>query len=65
MIACGVTFDSQIKLARTPFQVDFNSIQRSDSAEKPAGPTSMRCFTCSGCYTHQKKEEKWKMRVMS
>lgn len=54
--ACGVRLDSQMKLAKTPFQVDLNCISRSEPALKPAGPTNTRCFTCSGYYTNEERE---------
>lgn len=54
----GVKLDSQRWFKMAPFHVALNRISHSDlvsvSEETPAGPTNIKCWTCSGCCSKRK-----------
>lgn len=53
IIFCGVKLDSHKWFKIAPFHVALNLVIHSDLAsdwaENPAGPTKIKCWTCSGC----------------
>lgn len=56
----GVKLDSHKWFASAPFNVALNRVSHSDfpsdSDEKPAGPTKIKCLMCSGCYYKDNNE---------
>lgn len=61
----GVKFDSHKWFRSAPFHVALNLVSHSDlasdSAENPADPTRIKCWTCSGCWKIQ-RYARWKVR---
>lgn len=53
-ILWGVKLDSHSWFTSMPFHVARNLVNHSElwsvSDEKPAGPTKIKCWTCSGCW---------------
>lgn len=63
MIFWGVKLDSHKWFRITPFHVALNWTSDSgmaDSDWNPAGPTKIKCWMCSGCYTYEQNwHQKW------
>lgn len=59
---CGVKLDSHKWFKIAPFHVALNLVSHSDlpsdSDENPAGPTKIKCWTCSGCCNIERPHKK-------